>query len=341
MEQRAVVRFLTLKTLSARAIRTELEAVYGHEALSLAAVKKWRKRFLNGRVSLDDDPRSGRPPVSDLAESVRTLLEETPFISCKRMCSKLRIAKTTCLRVLHDQLGFRKCYFRWIPHALSENQVQCRITFSEELLQVLHHARETNFDNLLTGDESWFYYEYPHDSAWAASRATLPTRTARKIGSKKCLISIIWSTSGIHSLLVLPAGVRYDAEFFCASVLSDVEKNLCQGSRRKTLRGIYLHFDNAPAHNAKRSRQEIARTKATRVIHPAYSPDAAPSDFFLFGHLKREMIGFRASSPEEILCEIRRIFDQIPKETLLAVYNNWIARVEWIIMHQGEYYHSE
>jgi hypothetical protein len=28
------------------------------------------------------------------------------------------------------------------------------------------------------------------------------------------------------------------------------------------------------------------------VVHPAYSPDAASSDFFLFGYLKGEMAGF-------------------------------------------------
>jgi hypothetical protein len=62
MEQRAAVRFSTLKKLSARDITVELEGVYGHEALSLSAVKKRRKRFANGRITLKDDPRSGTPP---------------------------------------------------------------------------------------------------------------------------------------------------------------------------------------------------------------------------------------------------------------------------------------
>jgi hypothetical protein len=47
------------------------------------------------------------------------------------------------------------------------------------------------------------------------------------------MVSIIWSTSGIHSLLALLAGMRYDAEFFYASILPDIERNLCDGNRRK------------------------------------------------------------------------------------------------------------
>jgi hypothetical protein len=154
MEQRAVVRFLTLKKLSAKDVRTEFEAVYGHQAFSLSAVKKWRKHFANRSIPLGDDPMSGRPPESDLAEPVPVLLEETPFVSCKRMCRKLRIAKTTYLRVLHEQPGLRKCYFQWVPHSVTDNEGRYRITFSEKLLQVLRHGRETNFDSLLTVDES-------------------------------------------------------------------------------------------------------------------------------------------------------------------------------------------
>jgi hypothetical protein len=46
---------------------------------------------------------------------------------------------------------------------------------------------------------------------------------------------MIWSTSGIHSLAALLAAVRYDTESFSASVLPDIEKDICDGKRRKTL----------------------------------------------------------------------------------------------------------
>jgi hypothetical protein len=78
----------------------------------------------------------------------------------------------------------------------------------------VHHAKETNFEHLLTGDGLWLYYEYPRGSTWVSLTATFPTRKAQKIQTKKCLVSIIWSTSSIHSLLALPAGMRYGAEFF-------------------------------------------------------------------------------------------------------------------------------
>jgi hypothetical protein len=118
------------------------------------------------------------------------------------------------------------------------------------------------------------------------------------------------------SLLALPAGVRYNPEFFCASVLPDIERNRCYGKRRKTLRGTCLHPDNAPAHNIKRPPQEIAGTKANQVAHPIHSLDGAPSDFFLLGHLRGEMAGFTASSAEDIPSVLRRIFEDSQRRFL-------------------------
>jgi hypothetical protein len=89
---------------------------------------------------------------------------------------------------------------------MTENDAHCRVTFSEELLQVVRHVKETNFEHLSTGNESWFYSEYSHDSAWNPSRVSLPIRKAQKIQTK-CLVSMIWSTSDIHSRFALPAGI--------------------------------------------------------------------------------------------------------------------------------------
>jgi hypothetical protein len=43
MEQRAVIRFFTLKGLPSRVIAAELESMYAADALALLTVKKWRK----------------------------------------------------------------------------------------------------------------------------------------------------------------------------------------------------------------------------------------------------------------------------------------------------------
>jgi hypothetical protein len=51
-----------------------------------------------------------------------------------------------------------------------------------------------------------------------------------------------------------------------------------------------------------------------------YSPDLAPSDFFLFGYVKGNLTGYRAETPSELFVRIRVILAEIPRETLNAVF---------------------
>ena len=52
-----------------------------------------------------------------------------------------------------------------------------------------------------------------------------------------------------------------------------------------------LHHDNAPAHTALSVREFVATKQITVLEHPAYSPDLANSDFFLFPKIKEILKG--------------------------------------------------
>jgi hypothetical protein len=111
MEQRAVIRFFNLKGSSPRDIHTKFESVYGDEALCLRGVYKWYERFLQGRTELFENPRSGRPLQNDFGYALRGMLQKFPFISCKRLYVHFRIAKATCMRILHDVLDSKSSIY--------------------------------------------------------------------------------------------------------------------------------------------------------------------------------------------------------------------------------------
>ena len=60
-------------------IHADLQKAYGNGALKYATICKWVRRFSDGRESIENDPRVGRP-VSVLTEknvgTVKTLIEE-------------------------------------------------------------------------------------------------------------------------------------------------------------------------------------------------------------------------------------------------------------------------
>jgi hypothetical protein len=158
--------------------------VYKEDALALAPVKKLCKRFVEGRTSLCDNPRSGRPVSNDLAKAIAFMLKEKFFASCNALCRHFRIAKTACLRILHDNLGMKKFNLRWVPHALNSSQKAERVSLSHEIHGVFESDRRNSFQNVITGDKSWFFFSDPRDSIWVQSRDEVPERISQKIDRK-------------------------------------------------------------------------------------------------------------------------------------------------------------
>jgi hypothetical protein len=74
------------------------------------------------------------------------------------------------------------------------------------------------------------------------------------------------------------------------------------------------------------------------ALHPLYSPGLAPSDFFLFGYVKERLKGIVFPSYEELLDAIGEVVTGIESETLTAVFEHWMERLEWMSKNNGEYY---
>jgi hypothetical protein len=63
----------------------------------------------------------------------------------------------------------------------------------------------------------------------------------------------------------------------------------------------------------------------------------APSDVFLFGYVKGKLMGYRAETPSELPVRIRVILVKIPRETLNAVFLEWMERLQKFLGVDGEY----
>jgi transposase len=75
MEQRAAIKFCLKLENTATETFEILKSAYTEECLSSTSVSEWHKRFIEGRESLQDDERKGRPSTSRTQEFVQ--LEQT------------------------------------------------------------------------------------------------------------------------------------------------------------------------------------------------------------------------------------------------------------------------
>ena len=98
-----------------------------------------------------------------------------------------------------------------------------------------------------------------------------------------------------------------------------------------------LHADNAKAHNSKSAKNFLERNHIRRAPHPAYSPDVAPSDFFLFGFVKTKLKGMTFDDEDALYTAILKILFAIPKKTLNKVNKEWLTRLQAVINSSGDY----
>ena len=76
--------------------------------------------------------------------------------------------------------------------------------------------------------------------------------------------------------------------------------------RGKLSKGILLQQDNAGVHTCKFAMDAIERNGYELIPHPAYSPDLAPIDYFLFPNLKKDIRGRHFRSNKEVVTAVEK-----------------------------------
>jgi hypothetical protein len=99
---------------------------------------------------------------------------------------------------------------------------------------------------------------------------------------------------------------------------------------------VLFHHDNAP-HRVARVRQFFDDNKFEVIPHAAFSPDLAPSDFWLFPTLKDTRRGRTFSSRAALATVIFKWSQRTPKEAFAAAMQSWHRRCEKCVRLQGDY----
>ncbi|GFO38163.1 histone-lysine N-methyltransferase SETMAR [Plakobranchus ocellatus] len=188
----------------------------------------------------------------------------------REIALKLEIPKSTVHEIVQNTLGYRKVSARWVPKMLTEDHKLQTVEISQSLLQRCQQdngdedtthinvgpggdfqANNNLFDNLITGDETWVHLNTPE-----TKRDSMTWKHPSSPVTKKFKVQ--------RSAAKVMATVFWDAK------------------------GVIL-LDILPQANL--TQQWLQRYGWEILPHPAHSPDLAPSDFHLFGLLKRHLGG--------------------------------------------------
>ena len=86
-----------------------------------------------------------------------------------------------------------------------------------------------------------------------------------------------------------------------------------------------------------RTKEYLARTGIQVVPHPAYSPDLAPADFWLFTKFKSSIAGCRFATAQQVKTASEGVTDPLPTSAFAEAFDKWVARWQRCIERAGDY----
>jgi histone-lysine N-methyltransferase SETMAR len=307
-------------------------------------VYNWVEYFNNGRTTLQDEPRSGRPTTSLTATNVEQadkIIRENRRTTVTEMAEKLGISSTSAYSIIHDTLNFRKVCARWVPKQLTEEHKATRVERCAVFLQQYREEGDTFLKRIVTGDETWVHYYEPESKqqsmSWKHPKSPAPKKLKSTASAGKVLLTVFWDWKGPILEHYQEKGQTVNSERYSVMLESELKPAIRSKRRGMLSTGVILHHDNARPHTAARTIEAVHKMKFVLLPHPPYSPDLAPSDFHLFGPLKGALRGVKFSSDDEVRNAVHSWFAEQPKNFFYDGFSKWVDRCNKCIAVQGDY----
>ena len=108
--------------------------------------------------------------------------------------------------------------------------------------------------------------------------------------SRKGPLKHLWDMKGVVHVVFRKQGHTVNSEQY----ISTLEPSKWVHSGRDSI----LQHDKARPHTRRQNQDALGQLKLPALPHPAYNPDLAPSDYFLFLQLKKHLKGNHYDSDE-------------------------------------------
>jgi len=200
------------------------------------------------------------------------------------------------------------------------------------------------FDRVITGDEMWCFQYDPETKRqslqWKTQNLPWPKKACTFQSQVKTMLVCFFDHKWIVHYEFTAQGQMVNQQCYL-----EVLTWLRESVQRKRP-GLWpdkwiLHQDNAPAHDALRVREFLAKNPITKMDHPPYSPDLAPCDFWLFPKLKNAFKWQRFADLSDIKRNVKTLLRGIPENDFQDCFRQWHHHLTKWIAPWGEYFDGD
>lgn len=142
---------------------------------------------------------------------------------------------------------------------------------------------------------------------WHKKGAPPPKKFKVSQSAGKLMATVFWDSEGILLIDYKDKGVYISGDYY-ATILEWLKEAIKEKRRGKLSRCVLLLHDNASVHKSRIELAGLHKMGFDILNHPPYSPDLAPSDYYLFPKIKKELRGKKFSTDEEVKDAISSYF---------------------------------
>lgn len=310
VEIRSVVKYLALKGMTPQEVHDDMRQTLGDGAPAYPTVVKWHREFRCGRESCEDATRSGRPSTSVTQENidlVSSMVMQDRRMSVKAMAESAGISIGSAHSILTECLMLHKVSARWVPRMLTPDQKATRVAMCHANLQLLYEDRTNFWSRVVTMDETWIHHFDPETKkqsmVWKHRSSPPPKKFRVAPSAGKVMASVFWDSQGVIMVDYLATGGTVTGQYY-ATLIIQLRENIKAKRRGMLSKGVLLLQDNAPSHTSQVATAAIRDARLQLLQHPPYSPDLAPSDFYLFPRMKDHLRGTRFDSNCDVIAAV-------------------------------------
>lgn len=331
---RHIMRYYFHEGLNAAETAHRICTVYGPDALKERVVRKWFARFRAENFSVKDANRSGRPHTVDTDEII-TLVNANSHLTVEEIRKIVNVSHGSVVKHLRDA-GYVSRADVWVPHELSDRNLQQRLDACDLLLK--KNEEHPFLKKMITGDEKWIVYNnVKRRRSWGPKNSRPQTTAKAGLHPKKMMLCIWWDIKGVVYYELLPENQTINAAKYCEQLDRLREAVAKKRPELANRRGVTFHHDNARPHTSLRTREKLLEFSWDVLPHPPYSPDLAPSDYYLFRSLQNSLDGKNFPNPDAMKIHLERFFAEKPKtfweKGILDLPNRWAK----VITQKGAY----
>lgn len=325
------------KPPKATEITKKICQVYGKDFISLRTAQKWIARFKEGNFELKDQLHTGRPSEFD-EQCLEELIRQNSRQTTRELADQIGCSPQTILNHL-NAMGKVQKYGSWVPHKLSQENKDQRVNICASLLARHRQARDQHrpfLSQIITGDEKWcLYINIRQRKEWASRNEQATSRVKPDLHPKKSMLCIWWDMKGIVHHELLRRNQTINAEVYSAQ-LHRLDKAILQ-NRPDRHHNVLLQHDNARPHTARLTKMALEELGWEVLPHPPYSPDLAPSDYYLFRSLSNALKDISFDKEDELQNWLHEWFASKPSRFFKQGFEKLPCRWEEVISNGGDY----